>query len=513
MPKHLHNGKVLTNELRAVLKHKLSFSMLFFARFMFREVKGHEFFQYDYLKDIETALMDIYNYKTKHLTINIPPRFGKTMMIVIFIAWSLAKNPKANFLYITGGDALAAQTSKEIREIVDSEWFKLFFDVELRKDSKSVGLWNTGQGGGLKVATIKGVITGFGAGVLKDKIEFDEFGKTIFDGCVFIDDPNKILDTLSNNKNNSTVNDLYFNTLASRINSPWTNFVLVQQRAGDNDATEAIDEYYSDFGEVDSGCIKQKYVKLKMAAIKPDGTPLCSDKINLQKAEHLKTNYKTAYIWDTQYMQEPVNSDSYLFPEIELKRFSLSEFNEGYDAISLSCIDGADGGTDHFCAIHGKLIGKDIRRGTKIVRSYTFYVLDVNFVQGQRISQSIDETKAKILINKSSDCKAEINKEGSLLIDALRDDLQSCEIHPVYHSVNKLVRIRVQQKFVLDNFRFRNDYKVGSEYDLFMKKLVKYTKNTEHDDAPDNTASMANFIRNNFILQDSEENMANLMSI
>ena len=501
MPIKLYNGNILTNEYRALLKHKLSFSMLFFARFFFREVKNSPFFLYDYLKDIERELMDIYNYKTKMLTINIPPRFGKTMMVVIFIAWCLAKNPHAKFLYITGGSDLAIQTSKEIREIVDSEWFKLFFDVELKADSKSAGIWHTQKGGGLKVATIKGVITGFGAGVLKDKIEFDDNGETIYDGGVFMDDLNKILDTMSNNKNNATVNDLIFNTIFSRINSPWTNFVNIQQRAGDNDATAAIDDYFDKDILIDSGCIKQKYVRLKMPVIKANGEPLCEEKINLSKAKHLETNHKTAHIFSTQYMQEPVNLDDYFFPENELQRFSMSEFNEGRNPVRLSCIDGADGGTDHYAGIHGKWIEDE-----RSVNGGYFYVLEVDYLQGQRISKSIDQSKANIQINHSSNCKLEINKEGTLLVDQFKKDLPATQIDDYYHSVNKIVRIRIQQAFILQSFKFRNDYKVNSQYDLFMKALVKFNKNSEHEDEADVTASMSNYIRDKFLFNKNSLN-------
>ena len=489
----LYNDKILTPELKAVLKYKMENDMMFFARFLFRETLNKKLIQFEHLFVIKDELMQMYDYKTKMLIINIPPRFGKTMMLVIFISWCLAKNPKARFLYITGGADLAAQTSKEIREIVDSNMFKEFWDVRLKQDSKAVGNWQTEEGGGVKCATIKGVITGFGAGVIKENIEHYESGETIYDGGVFLDDLNKILDTLSSNKNNSIVNDLIFNTILSRINSPWTNFCLIQQRAGDNDATASISEYFSESELIDSGVIDQRFKHLVMPVINEETKkPLCPQIQSLGNIEKLRTNYKTAHTFDTQYMQRPVNANSYFFPKHELKYFTLDQFNDNSDSIKLSCIDGADGGTDHYAALHGKFVNG------------LFYVMDVDFKQGNRISESIEDSIAKIKINHSHNVKLEINKEGTLLVDKFQEDLQGVQIDDYYHSIKKIIRITIQQKFILDNFRFRSDIKEGSEYYLFMKALTTFTKKSDHDDAPDATASMAHYIRDEFLFEESE---------
>lgn len=503
MPETLSTGRILTNEYKAYLKTLMELDMLFFAAFMFKEVRGDKFLKYEYLYTIKDELMDIHDYKTKMLTINIPPRFGKTMMIVIFIAWCLAKNPKARFLYITGGDALAVQTSKEIRELVDSEIFREFFNVRLKKDSRSVGVWHTEQGGGLKVASIKGVITGFGAGVMKSEIEFekDSMGqfimdnkgnkKTIYDGGVFLDDINKILDTLSKNKNNSIVNDLVFNTVLSRINSPWTNFVNVQQRAGEEDATEAIDEHFKELGTINSGCIKQEYKHLIMPVINEQGVLLCEDKINKNTAENLQKGYRTAHIYDTQYLQKPISKEGYWFPADKLNFFSLETFGESVNTIKLSCIDGADGGTDHYAGVHIKKVGELV------------YLMDVDYLQGLNIGKGLNSSKVKIIENKSTHCRAEINKEGSLLIDELERDLEGVRIDPLHNSVNKLLRIDIQRKYILEYFRFRDDYEEGSEYDLFMKHVFRFNETSEHDDAEDVLASMAAYIREDFMREPS----------
>jgi len=52
--------------------------------------------------------------------------------------------------------------------------------------------------------------------------------------------------------------------------------------------------------------------------------------------------------------------------------------------------------------------------------------------------------------------------------------------------------------YIIDNFVFRKDVKLGLEYFTYMEQLKSYsTEGTnEHDDAPDATAGLAKFCNN-----------------
>ena len=117
------------------------------------------------------------------------------MAAVNFIARGIGMNPTSNWLYITASDELRAQTSVSIRDIVQHPYFKIMYGVELKQDQNGKNLWRTSKGGGLKTATIFGQITGFGAGQMIDHDKDLEDYLREFEGCIVLDDINKIDDS------------------------------------------------------------------------------------------------------------------------------------------------------------------------------------------------------------------------------------------------------------------------------------------------------------------------------
>ena len=90
---------------------------IFFVRCFFKETHGTKFIKNWHHEEIAKELINVYNGDTLFLNINIPPRYTKTLLVaVMFISWCLAKNPRANFIYITGSDTLANETSTQIRK-------------------------------------------------------------------------------------------------------------------------------------------------------------------------------------------------------------------------------------------------------------------------------------------------------------------------------------------------------------------------------------------------------------
>jgi hypothetical protein len=73
----------------------------------------------------------------------------------------------------------------------------------------------------------------------------------------------------------------------------------------------------------------------------------------------------------------------------------------------------------------------------------------------------------------------------------------NCYIELFKTTQNKHSKIIMQSGFIRQNFYFRKNYKVGSDYDKFMKNLTKYNKlgKVAHDDAPDMVAMMSERVR------------------
>lgn len=274
-------------------------SLLFFTRFFFKELRGSKFIINDHHNEICDALDKVGTYKHELLNINIPPRFSKTEIVLNFIARSLGKNPTANFLYITASDELRSEVSVRIRDIITHPKFKFMYGVELKKDQNAKNLWKTQNGGGLKTATILGQITGFGAGQMTDISTYLNDLIRDFEGCICLDDINKVEDSESMNAISEKVNRVLFNTVFSRKNSDDTPIINIQQRVGQQDATAMLVKHYEETNN------SHKVNNLVFPVIR-NGKSLWENKMPMSKIIELRDSPFTKRTFQAQYMQNPV---------------------------------------------------------------------------------------------------------------------------------------------------------------------------------------------------------------
>lgn len=190
-------------------------------RFEFSDPEGRE----SHHITIAKALTQVFDGKIKRLIINIPPRYGKTEMVVNWMAWCLARYPDCQFLYVSYGADLATRYTGEVRDIITHEKFKRLFGVKLRDDTKSKSDFKTTAQGRVFGVGAEGGITGTGAG-LKN---VNRFG-----GAIVIDDIIKPGDAASETIRESA-NKWYMNTLRSRLNSMDTPIVFIGQRTHEDD--------------------------------------------------------------------------------------------------------------------------------------------------------------------------------------------------------------------------------------------------------------------------------------
>lgn len=171
------------------------------------------------------ALKKVLTGEIKRLIINVPPRYGKTELIIQFVAWCLARFPDSNFLYVSYSHSLAKKQTQTIREILTIPQFKKIFGVELSSDTTAKDNFETYQGGSVYAAGAGGTITGRGAGIN---------GCSRFGGAIIIDDIHKPSEVTSDTVRQG-VNDWYYNTLQSRLNSPDTPIIFIGQRLHEDD--------------------------------------------------------------------------------------------------------------------------------------------------------------------------------------------------------------------------------------------------------------------------------------
>lgn len=456
----------------------------YFTRYYHYHTFGQKFsvnFHHDLIID-ELKLIE--NYKTLFLNINMPPRYSKTVLAaVMFIAHSLAKNPKARFLYITGSAQLAHETSTAIKDIVTSERYQQMFGVTLRPDKKAKGLWATDQGGGVYAVTILGQITGFGAGILYDPDSLDEIIRD-FDGCIILDDINKIDEAEYNTATNEKVNRRIFNTVLSRVNDKNTPLINIQQRSGIEDATARLLAHFKEF-------LKDEPQRLRSLAlpILYNGKPLWELKHDLNDIENLRTSPETAHIFETQYMQNPSPRAGLCFAKDDLQYFKLSDLRRDNLVGVNSAIDTADTGTDDYSHPFGELIENKC------------YITDAIFNK-EPLSNNKQRSIYKIREKQCMITIVETNKEGQLYKDSLQLELPEFNIYGQWNSTNKHGRIIMFEEFIKKFFVFLDatEYETGSEYHRFMQCMWRYARDgsSKHDDAPDSCSILAKFLFNNY---------------
>jgi hypothetical protein len=323
---------VIDSETRNKLKVarvKCDESLMFFTRFFFKELRGSKFLTNWHHEDINKALDDVANYKYELININIPPRCSKTEIVLNFIAKSLGENQSANFLYITASDELRGETSVRIRDIITHPYFYFMYGVEIKKDQNSKNLWRTNKGGGLKTATIFGQITGFGAGQMTDIEDLQNYIRE-FEGCIVLDDINKIDDAETISANNKKVTRVIFNTVMSRKNSSDTPVINIQQRAGLEDATAKLLDYYKSNNSID------KVKNLVYPAI-IDGESIWAKQLTLESLKQKRDSPLTSRMFKTQYMQEPVPEEGGIIKRDWFNIVNKSMVNGKYEIY----IDGA----------------------------------------------------------------------------------------------------------------------------------------------------------------------------
>ena len=216
-----------------ILRYRLLSNFEEFTIFFFEHLNKKKFTVNSHHKTLFNFGTKVANGETTRLILNIAPRYGKTeVMVKMFIAWSLARNPASRFIHLSYSDSLALDNSSEIKDIVQSDVFQWLFPyVEVKKDAKAKEKWYTTASGGVLARSSSGQVTGFGAGV----VDYDDDELIKFGGAIIIDDPIKPDDALSDVKRD-LVNQKFDTTIRNRVNSRKTPIIIIMQRLHPDDS-------------------------------------------------------------------------------------------------------------------------------------------------------------------------------------------------------------------------------------------------------------------------------------
>ena len=259
-------------------------SLLFYARYIYKETTNRKFIQSKHFEEIALFLEDVFYGKITRGIINMPPRYGKTELVIkIFTSWCLAKVNYSKFIHLSYSDALALDNSAQTKEYIQSDAFQRLWSMDLKKDAQSKKKWFNEFGGGMYATAAGGAITGFGAGV---------DGTDGFSGAILIDDPLKPDDAFSEIERNK-VNNRYNNTIRSRTNKSSTPIILIMQRLHEDDLS----------GFLLNGGSGESWNHLCLPALNEFNEPLYPHKHTFEQLEAIRQADR--YTFAGQYMQTP----------------------------------------------------------------------------------------------------------------------------------------------------------------------------------------------------------------
>lgn len=156
----------------------------------------------------------------RHLIINMPPRFMKSLLVSVFwFCWAWTFRPRSRWLYSSYAETLSIRDSLKCRRIIQSPWYERQWGqwVSLTGDQNEKRRFdNTAQGFRL-ASSVGGANTGEGGDI------------------VVVDDPHNLADVHSEAKRTSATR-WYDQVMSTRLNDPETGHrVIVMQRAHEQD--------------------------------------------------------------------------------------------------------------------------------------------------------------------------------------------------------------------------------------------------------------------------------------
>jgi predicted phage terminase large subunit-like protein len=288
------------------LLHKEGFERWFL--YMFRVIEGRKFIKEGLHPQLFQAYQDVYDLKEKRLNINVCPRSAKTTLAKYFIAYTLAYNPKSNFIYTSYSQALLNDISRDLTNILTHPIYLAMYDNGAKEEKQEIDpideFWQsyireetgkptfssrkitTAEGGVVLFSSIGSQLTGFGCG---------QRGAKIFSGCLIIDDANKPSDIYSQVRREKV--KLYFEeTLLSRLNDSEVPIINIQQRLHLEDLTGFL-------------LTKYKFNLLKLPLV-VDGVCQLPSQYTPERLEELQKN---EFMFLSQYQQTPIISGGAIF--------------------------------------------------------------------------------------------------------------------------------------------------------------------------------------------------------
>lgn len=412
-----------------------------------------------FLYKIAVEFQRIADGEINSLSISMPPRAGKSYITSLFCAWLIGRNPSGSVMRNSVTIRLYNKFSRAVREMIKSNKFKAVFPhVRLKDDNQGVESWSVNK-------AIQATYFGSGVG-----------GTIIGEGANLA----AITDDLYRGHE-----DAMSETISEKIQLFYESSHLSRMEKG----CPIIDigTRWSKDDVIGRNIENDHYDSIITVPALINGESFCNDVKTTEEYIALK-NRTDSFIWNSEYMQEPIELKGVIFPKDRLQFYEdLPRIRENETAIYIYFGDVADEGEDYYSGPYG-MIYKDI-----------IYIIDATFNQFNltenepifvALTENYDFSRVWI----------EANSFGAVYIRNLRKLTDNkLIIRGVQNSKNKLLRILAESGYIQQNFRFPKK-SPSNEYDRFFNQLINVKKTgSKHDDAPDSLAGMSFMVRRDFL--------------
>lgn len=431
------------------------------------------------LKRAVDAMQELVDGELEELFLSMPPRVGKTTLIVFFCAWLMGRDSEASNLYSAFSDIITKAFYNGVLEILTDEytyrWHKVFPFARLVGTNAADETLNIDRRKRYPSLTCRSLY-----GTLNGACDCD--GLLIADDLI-----GSIEEALNKDRLKSTWDKVDNNLLTRAKESAkilWvgTRWSLVDPIGIRLELIEN-DERFRD----------HKYRVINLPALNEDdesnfdydfGVGFSTQKYHERRASFERNNDMAS--WNAQYMGEPIERDGSLFAPQDFEYYNGVLPSEDVDRVFIP-VDPAYGGGDFVAAPCCVMVGEKI------------YVPDLVYDQSDK---RITQPKVAAMAQRHS--ATAIRVEGNKSTVAYKEGL-SAELDKIGYNClvtskanagrgvqSKLERIMAVAPDIRERFVFLEPGCRSREYERFLQNVFSLTivGRNKHDDAPD-SLSMA----------------------
>lgn len=434
------------------------------------------------LKRVVDALQKLTNDELDELFISMPPRVGKTTILMFFVTWLIGRKSEASNLYSAYSDTITKAFYNGVLEIINDPVTYLWHDVfpnakvvQTNSQDETINIDRRKRYPSLTCRSLYGTLNG-----ACDCNGF-EISDDLIGGIEEALNKDRLISAWSKVDNNllprakEKAKILWCGTRWSMVDPAGLRMELLEN-----------DERFKN----------RRYEIINLSALDEDdesqfdydySVGFSTEYYRMRRASFERNNDMAS--WQAQYMGEPIERDGALFSPGEFRYYNGVLPDEEPDRVFMA-VDPAFGGGDFVASPVCFQYGDDI------------YVHDVVYDSGdKRITQPL-LAQAVIKYNVAA-MQIEANKSTEAYKDGVQDELkkQNRRINLTTKAAPsdkaKYQRIFDKAPDIRENMIFRESGKRSKAYSLFMQNVFSYkmfAKN-RNDDAPDSLAMTMDMVR------------------